>query len=87
MTFDPTIEFSKLFIPIQICFILLFKPLVYQVRKDMFLKKYAALIEREIVHTNRLFVIPDLKHLCRLFAEDLFQFDFTKLTCHSILFI
>ncbi|KAL7028058.1 hypothetical protein ACKWTF_005709 [Chironomus riparius] len=45
--------------------VLPFIPLVYQVRKEMFLKKYSALIEREIVHINRIFVVPELKHLCR----------------------
>ena len=69
---------------IQCSFMFLFKPLVYQVRKEMFLKKYSALIERKIVHSNRIFVVPDLKHLCRLFNKKFILYvDLSELMCHS----
>lgn len=48
------------------CIFFSLKPLVYEMRKEMFLKKYSALIERDIVQRNRVFEVPELKHLCRL---------------------
>ncbi|KAG5681346.1 hypothetical protein PVAND_010790 [Polypedilum vanderplanki] len=42
-----------------------FIPFVYKIRKQMFLKKYSMLIDNKIVMINRVFGVPELKHLCR----------------------
>lgn len=41
------------------------QPLLYEARKEMFMKKYSKLFEQKLVSPSRAFGVPELKHLCR----------------------
>lgn len=42
------------------------QPLVFEVRKEMFIKKYSVLIgNQHLIKPNQVFGVSQLKHLCR----------------------
>lgn len=55
------------------------KPLVYESRKEMFLKKYSFLLTEHIIPYNRVFGVAELKHLCKLVSSLYF---FSHFLCH-----
>uniref|UniRef100_A0A336L9M3 CSON007105 protein n=1 Tax=Culicoides sonorensis TaxID=179676 RepID=A0A336L9M3_CULSO len=75
--FDKLIEYQDRRYPYQLdsCLRLLlrtlsfielpFKPLIYEARKEMFIEKYEVLLEDKLIQPNRVFGVPELKHLSR----------------------
>lgn len=46
-----------------------FQPLLFEARKEMFLRKYSKLFEQKIIPPERAFGVTDLKHLCRFVVK------------------
>jgi ankyrin repeat and SOCS box protein 17 len=42
-----------------------FQPLLFEARKEMFLRKYAALFQQKLIPLRSTFGVPELKHLSR----------------------
>lgn len=49
----------------RIEFLISFQPLLFNVRREMFVKKYSTLFKQNIIETSRAFGVVELKHLCR----------------------
>lgn len=45
--------------------ILCLQPLLFEARRELFLRKYASLFKQKLISPSCAFGVPDLKHLCK----------------------
>lgn len=69
------------------------KPLVYETRKELFLKKYSTLFTENLIPWNRAFGVAELKHLCKFVSSSFsslvvnFSFHFCFVSFWSLTYV